>query len=120
MFDCLAVIGTLLASTVGCKASAAEADKSNTQRRGTGRRGEAMKLSEIHDKMHDYNNKVAYGSECNAWGDFVNDSYEQYGVGPWDDRADQIIVSRRFADYWLDVSRMGNADYDKMGNRLDN
>lgn len=69
------------------------------------------KLSQICAQMNAYNNSVAYGSECNAWGDFYNDCYSQYGIGPQDDKAHELDVSGDFETYWIDVTKGENSDY---------
>lgn len=66
-------------------------------------------LHEIHDLMAAYNGQVAYGSECNAWGDFVENSYAEYKVGPWSDASHDMQVSEEFAEFWSAVAK-GESD----------
>ena len=54
-----------------------------------------MKLSQITKEMKEMNGAVAFGSECNAWQDFVEDCHRQYGMGPWSDLAEDTEVSQQ-------------------------
>ncbi len=63
-------------------------------------------LYDLYVAMETYNNRVAYGSECHAWQDFVNDAYQIIGMAPWDDRnADpETSVPDNFLRFWGDVA----------------
>ena len=74
-----------------------------------------MKLSQITKEMKEMNGAVAFGSECNAWQDFVEDCHRQYGMAPWSDLAEDTEVSKQFAEYWQDVANCTSSDYDKKG-----
>ena len=74
-------------------------------------------LDLISDEVRGYNRVVAYGSECNAWQDFVADCYKQYGIAPWDDAAADTKVSDDFADYWIGVASGNSNDYAENGGR---
>lgn len=63
-----------------------------------------MNLAYIHSRMVAVNKAVAYGSECEEWGDFVADCFDRFGIGPWDDEAVDVTVPEEFAVYWLDVA----------------
>lgn len=75
-------------------------------------------LKSVHDEMLRFNAYAAPGSECNAWQDFVADSFKEYGVGPWSDAAHDIEVSRAFAVYWTDVALGVAGPYDENGGRV--
>lgn len=66
-------------------------------------------LKQIHDAMWRYNQAVAYGSECNAWADFVADCYTQLGVAPWTE-SDGAAPSD-FVEYWQAVADGKSDDY---------
>jgi hypothetical protein len=68
-------------------------------------------LKTINDEMWSYNQAIAYGSECNAWGDFVADSFDQCGVAPWADETGTIETSPDFAQFWLAVAAGQSPDY---------
>jgi hypothetical protein len=74
-------------------------------------------LAEINKWMQELNGEYAYGSECNAWQDFVECAYNDYKIAPWDDRASEIEVEEDFANYWIDVSVNESSDY-KDGDRI--
>ena len=76
-----------------------------------------MYLSELNELMEVYNGKVAYGSECRAWGDFVADCHKRMGMAPWDDRAVDTEVPEDMVNYWTDVATDYNGDYDEHGDR---
>jgi hypothetical protein len=81
-------------------------------------------LSTVSRLMKEFNASVAPGSECAAWGDFVNDCKEHYGVMPWSDEAEEIEPSQNFVEFWLAVSNNETPDggpyyYDKDGSRLE-
>lgn len=78
-----------------------------------------MKLYELNETMKAYNSEVAYGSECNAWSDFVADSHDRLGMAPWDDRAEETAVPEDMAEYWVDVTNNASSDYDDSGSRID-
>jgi hypothetical protein len=44
-------------------------------------------------EIRDYNRRVAPGSECAAWQDFVADCFMRYDVAPWEDAAEEIELS---------------------------
>ena len=69
-------------------------------------------LKEIHDAMWRYNQTVAYGSECNAWGEFVAASYRELGRAPWDDAHGGDDVPKDFAEYWAEVAEGKNEQFD--------
>ncbi len=70
-----------------------------------------MTIKQIHDAMHAYNQSVAYGSECNAWQDFVADCHDRVGFGPWSDSASETDAPDDFAEYWLDVANGNSSDF---------
>uniref|UniRef100_A0A6M3KZ10 Uncharacterized protein n=1 Tax=viral metagenome TaxID=1070528 RepID=A0A6M3KZ10_9ZZZZ len=76
-------------------------------------------LHELHRMMREYNGRVAYGSECQAWGDFVASCYDEIGMAPWDDRGDTTDVPTEMVAYWTDVANGENSDYDLDGGRID-
>ena len=47
-------------------------------------------LKIVAAEMRDYNRRVAPGSECAAWQDFVADCFRRYDVAPWEDAAEEI------------------------------
>lgn len=63
-------------------------------------------LYDCYVAMKAYNSRVAYGSECQAWQEFVADTYRVIGMAPWDDRnADpETAVPRNFLRFWGDVA----------------
>ena len=63
-----------------------------------------MTLEQVHDAMKRYNGAVAYGSECNAWQDFVADCYDRLGHAPWADAHWSKPVPTDFAEYWQEVA----------------
>lgn len=69
-------------------------------------------LDAIYTSMKRYNNTVAFGSECNAWQDFVADCFSQLGFAPWADEHWPNEMPEDFAAYWLDVSSSNSRDYD--------
>lgn len=78
------------------------------------------KFAEITAAMHRYNNSVAYGSECNAWQDYVEDCYQATGRAPWAEWQDaegefstvaEMDASDEFAAYWLAVATGESSDY---------
>lgn len=69
-------------------------------------------LNTIHDIVRAYNRQAAPGSECNAWQNFVSDTYSRFGIAPWNDGAFDIEVPKDFADYWSEVAAGESADYD--------
>ncbi|WP_026606529.1 hypothetical protein [Methylocapsa acidiphila] len=71
-----------------------------------------MTLKKLIQEMHAYNRTVAQASECDAWQDFVADCFSRYEVGPWDDVAQDVQAVEGFVDYWLDVPKGANYDYD--------
>jgi len=73
------------------------------------------KLSEVATAMHKYNSSVAYGSECEAWGDFYNDTISTLGANPhdpYDADGEPVEVTEEFAEYWLKVAAGESPDYD--------
>ncbi len=74
-----------------------------------------MKLQQIQEEMSRYNGEVAYGSECNAWQDFVEDTFQNYKTTPWHDTAKEIECSKEFGDYWIGVTNGKGDDYDSNG-----
>ncbi len=76
-----------------------------------------MNLQQIHDEMSRYNGEAAYGSECNAWQDFVEDAFQNYKTTPWNDTAEDINCDKEFADYWMDVANGKSSDYDSNGSK---
>lgn len=71
-----------------------------------------MKLEDIYIAMNRYNGHVAYGSECNAWHDFVEDCYKTLGHAPWNDEHWNDEVSECFGPYWLEVANGESPYYD--------
>ncbi len=78
------------------------------------------KIADITDAMMRYNGSVAYGSECNAWQDYVDDCRRVSGKMPWDEwqNADGEFVANGdtdapddFAVYWLAVADGKSTDY---------
>lgn len=67
-------------------------------------------LIDLHQAMHKYSQAVMYGSECNAWQDFVRNCYEQLGHAPW--RDDGGLVPQEFGEYWSAVANGASPDYD--------
>jgi len=74
-----------------------------------------MKLAQIVKKMDEYNQSVAYGSECDAWVNFADDAYNRYDTAPWEDRAQDIEADPEFVEYWLAVINGTNDDYNADG-----
>lgn len=70
------------------------------------------RLSALTSEMQAYNRAVAPGSECVAWGMYVDDCHTWLGVAPSD--ATDVIgrVPADFWDYWLAVARGDSADFD--------
>jgi hypothetical protein len=77
-----------------------------------------MTLQELREIMETYNRDVAPGSECNAWGDFVEDCYDKLGCSPWDDNRQTEELDRDFAAYWVRVAAVENEDYNAAGDRV--
>lgn len=78
-----------------------------------------MTLRELTEEMRTYNRIVAYGSECSAWQDFVDDCCLVVGCSPWDDDRQSDCVDSYFADYWLAVASGENIDYEaQTGDRV--
>ena len=71
-----------------------------------------MTLDELIQEMRAYNRTVAQDSECDAWQDFVVECFSRYEVGPWDDAVPEVQAAQGFVDYWLDVPKGANYDYD--------
>ena len=63
--------------------------------------------------MRALNGEYAYGSECNAWQDFVEDCHRETGKHPADVEAEEIDVSDAFGEYWLAVANGQSPDYVK-------
>ena len=77
-------------------------------------------LETIHKTMKRYNNAAAYGSECNAWQDFVADCYDRFGFAPWADAHWDDVMPEDFSAYWTSVAAGECPDYDAdTGRRLD-
>ncbi|WP_156964603.1 hypothetical protein [Methylocapsa aurea] len=71
-----------------------------------------MTLNRLIQEMRGYNRTVAQDGECDAWRDFVVECFCRFEVGPWDDLAYDVQAEEGFVDYWLDVPKGGNYDYD--------
>ena len=79
-----------------------------------------MTLTEIHEDMKRYNGSVAYGSECTAWGDFVDSCHTVLGRAPWEDEDDgqDTEVPEEFSTYWTSVADDKSGDYTDQGDRV--
>lgn len=64
-----------------------------------------LTLADVHAEMKRYNRSVAPGSECNAWQDFVADSYATHKCAPWVDAADDVMPEFTWIAFWVDVAR---------------
>jgi len=79
-----------------------------------------MKLHELNAIMNAYDNTVAYGSECNAWQDFVADCFDMLGTAPFSDANRNDPVPDEMEEYWTDVADGCSDDYDAhTGTRID-
>jgi hypothetical protein len=75
-----------------------------------------MTLEEITDQMHHYNNSVAYGSESEAWVDYVEDCYASTGFYPWEEP--ELTPIDEFVAYWIEVASGESSDYTDSGERV--
>ena len=64
-----------------------------------------MKLRIVRLLMWQFNQRLSYGVESQAWQDFVEDCRERYGCHPWDEGSGEREVSVGFAERWIDVSK---------------
>lgn len=79
-----------------------------------------MTLKIVAAEMRDYNRRVAPGSECAAWQDFVADCFRRYDVAPWEDAVEEIEPVQDGVDYWLRITSGGNYEYNaETGARLE-
>lgn len=72
---------------------------------------DSITLKIVAAEMRDYNRRVAPGSECAAWQDFVADCFMRYDVAPWEDAAADIEPVRKAVDYWHRIASGGNCQY---------
>jgi hypothetical protein len=68
-------------------------------------------IDAIYTSMKRFNNAAAPGSECNAWQDFVAESYNRLGFAPWADEHWQDELPDEFATYWQEVANGECSDY---------
>ena len=62
-------------------------------------------LGQLIDAMREYNRTVAPGSECSAWGDFVEDYLLHFEGLPWHDaESEDEPAGNEFGPYWEAVS----------------
>ena len=71
-----------------------------------------MTLNKLIQEMRAYNRTVAQDRECDAWQDFVVECFSRYEVGPWEGLAQDVPAVEGFVDYWLNVPKGANYDYD--------
>ncbi len=77
-------------------------------------------LKIVAAEMQDYNRRVARGSECAAWQDFVADCFTRYDVAPWEDAAEEIEPVQDGVNYWLRIASGENYEYNaETGARLE-
>ena len=57
--------------------------------------------------MWQFNQKIAYGSECRQWQTFVKDCFDSYGCSPQSDKAEEIEVSDDFYNYYMEILNKG-------------
>lgn len=74
-----------------------------------------MTVGELTRRMREYNRRVAPGSECTVWQDYVEDMTGLYGLPPWDDELEDWVVDDNVRDYWVDVANDVSPDYDGDG-----
>ena len=80
----------------------------------------AITLKIVAAEMRDYNRRVAPGSECAAWQDFVADCFRRYDVAPWEDAAEEIEPVQDGVNYWLRIASGENYEYNtETGARLE-
>jgi hypothetical protein len=72
---------------------------------------ETMTLKIVAAEMRDYNRRVAPGSDCAAWQDFVADCFMRYDVAPWEDAAEDIEPVQEGVDYWHRIASGENCQY---------
>jgi len=72
---------------------------------------ETVTLKIVAAEMRDYNRRVAPGSECAAWQDFVADCFMRYDVAPWEDAAEDIEPVQEGVDYWHRIASGENCQY---------
>ena len=72
-----------------------------------------MTITTLNKLMRDYNRTVAPGSECDAWGDYVDDCCLMLKNTPWDleNSRPETTISPGFGSYWCDVAAGENPDY---------
>jgi hypothetical protein len=68
-------------------------------------------LKIVAAEMRDYNSRVAPGSECAAWQDFVADCFMRYDVAPWEEAAEEIEPVQEGVNYWLRIASGENYEY---------
>jgi hypothetical protein len=68
-------------------------------------------LKIVAAEMRDYNRRVAPGSECAAWQDFVADCFMRYDVAPWEHAAEEIEPVQEGVNYWLRIASGENDEY---------
>jgi hypothetical protein len=79
-----------------------------------------MTLKIVTAEMRDYNRRVAPGSECAAWQDFVADCFMRYDVAPWEDAAEDIEPVQEGVDYLHRIASGENyEDHAATGARLE-
>lgn len=71
-----------------------------------------MTYEDITAAVKAYNASVAYGSECNAWQDYVADVFQRTGDTPWSEEISEDEADDDFAAYWLAVASGESDDYD--------
>lgn len=70
-----------------------------------------MNLKIVAAEMRNYNSRVAPGSECAAWQDFVADCFMRYDVAPWEDAAEGIEPVQLGVNYWHCIASGENSQY---------
>jgi hypothetical protein len=68
-------------------------------------------LKIVAAEVRDYNSRVAPGSECAAWHDFVADCFMRYDVAPWEEAAEEIEPVQEGVNYWLRIASGENYEY---------
>jgi hypothetical protein len=78
---------------------------------------DAMRLSEIIEKMGERESVEAPGSETIQWQHFVDECRTQYGAMPWqiDDIVPDPIVDNDFAAYWTAIAENRFKDAEEHG-----
>jgi len=78
---------------------------------------DAMRLSEIIEKMGERESVEAPGSETTQWQHFVDECRREYGATPWQigDTVPDPIVDSDFAAYWTAIAENRFKDAEEHG-----